>query len=157
MNYIIKNSYLMEVLFLRGILVTKRRTIQHVYSSLSLVIHMGQYSASDVQDMDLLWSGYPAIVIFHRDCRDGNVGDCYLRGEAFATRKTLRQHGFAYGVPAVRELGHEQTDSMLTWSTGGNPQAGLKAGYYDTPREATLTNGAGEFGVSKATMTSSAP
>jgi predicted DNA binding protein len=69
---------------------------------------------------------------------------------------TLGDHlddlGIDFRIEYVRSFGDRETDELLTDRQREVFLAGLERGYYDTPREVTLTELAEALGVSKATV-----
>lgn len=63
----------------------------------------------------------------------------------------LEALGVTYDVSSIRGLEEQRTESLLTDRQEEVLLAAFEAGYYDTPREATLTDVAEEVDVTKAT------
>ena len=66
-------------------------------------------------------------------------------------RDRLDALGITYELRSIRDLEADRTGSILTDRQEEVLLTAFEAGYYDTPREATLTDVADELGVSKAT------
>ncbi|MFB6154412.1 MAG: helix-turn-helix domain-containing protein [Haloferacaceae archaeon] len=68
---------------------------------------------------------------------------------------TLGDHlddlGIDFRIEYVRSFGTQETDTLLTDRQREVFLVALDRGYYDTPRDATLTELAGDLGVAKAT------
>lgn len=96
-------------------------------------------------------AGVPLKTPFH-------VADGRVTWEVTTTRRKLselddrlRAMGIEHEVKTVRPGGTHERPSLTTERQEEVLEAAFEAGYYDTPREATLTEVADAVGVSKAT------